>query len=451
MKRYFLPTAQEKANKRNRPADDNITNDDAAEDVTDIDNDAITDVTATDNDNYDVTNVNDTIELANVENRGPEVLRQSITIGNVVVTRDLEQGIASKSSRERKLQLLQNEGKNERHGWESTDIGSPAEMVARFKENNAEIPIQPHSKNPIPNDESLIITIVEGRRCLYCTVCKTHVNANKVACSAHLLSGMKPGDTRGHGVMMKAVKSVETAELRLAKALKSWMRKNDKVAGFQHVDYENHVFRMNCLYHFMLSGNSLRSIDKMKSWLEKGFNRKLVNSNKLTRYVPSICESEKECIEQLLDKCKYCSVIFDGTTRVDEILCLVLRFVTYDFRIYRKLVSLKRYDSCKNAEQLAQAVHDVVNNRYSIRSNQVVCFQRDRAAANEKMFKIYKAVYLYSYDLHCVPHTITHVGERIKYMEKLVDRVISLLQSMLNQNGGANKARFRWMTVFGVQ
>ena len=31
MKRYFLLKAQEKANKRNRPADDNTTNDDAAD------------------------------------------------------------------------------------------------------------------------------------------------------------------------------------------------------------------------------------------------------------------------------------------------------------------------------------------------------------------------------------------------------------------------------------
>ena len=41
-----------------------------------------------------------------------------------------------------------------------------------------------------------------------------------------------------------------------------------------------------------------------------------------------------------------------------------------------------------------------------------------------------------------------HVGEHIKSKDKLVYRVISVLQSMLNQNGGANKPRHRWKNVF---
>ena len=35
-------------------------------------------------------------------------------------------------------------------------------------------------------------------------------------------------------------------------------------------------------------------------------------------------------------------------------------------------------------------------------------------------------------------------------MSLMIERVISLLQSMLNQNGGANKPRYRWRTVFNA-
>ena len=45
------------------------------------------------------------------------------------------------------------------------DIGSPNEMLLRYNENNKDIPAPANTK-PIPNDKTLTITLVEGRRCL---------------------------------------------------------------------------------------------------------------------------------------------------------------------------------------------------------------------------------------------------------------------------------------------
>ena len=79
------------------------------------------------------------------------------------------------------------------HEWMEMDIGSVQEMIKRCKENHADV--KSDDPNALPNDKSLIIANVSGRRCLWCTICKSHVNANKVVTKRHLTSTV---NGRGH-------------------------------------------------------------------------------------------------------------------------------------------------------------------------------------------------------------------------------------------------------------
>ena len=432
--------------KRKAVADSAVEIEENTMNVVDIEGGAMDDA----NTNVEAADVDDIV--VNEDDNGNDnqvLLTERLTVHNVVIDRTLEEGVPSQNVRVRSLPVLKNDGIFDSHDWLHQDIGSFDEMEKRYRENNSDAP-NSRDDTAIKNDKTLILTKVNGRICLYCTVCKTHVNANKKVTRKHLLSGDGDNATRGHIFNMKNCKLEQSEDIRLAKALSSWMKKNNKIAGLTYVNYENSFFRMNCVYNMLRCGISLRSLDTMRIWLEEGFKRKLVDSSRLGTYIPSIVESELGLIQDLIDSCCECTVIVDGTTRVDEILCVIFRFVTKDFKITHKLVSLKRYDSCKNGEQLAQEVSKVIQNRYHLNPNQIISFQRDRAAANEKMMALIESTFPWSHNLHCLSHTITHVGEHIKSTDKLVDSVISLLQSMLNQNGGANKPRYRWRTVFGV-
>ena len=54
------------------------------------------------------------------------------------------------------------------------------------------------------------------------------------------------------------------------------------------------------------------------------------------------------------------TVTFNGSTRVDEVLAVILRFITLDFRIVQELVHLGKYQSCKDNEQISNAINTVL-------------------------------------------------------------------------------------------
>ena len=76
----------------------------------------------------------------------------------------------------------------------------------------------------------------------------------------------------------------------------------------------------------------------------------------------------------------------------------------------------------------------------------VVAFQKDRASANEVSMDGLQELYKASKNLHCLSHTITHVGDHMpavaakKFMEDLC--------GLCNSHGGNNKAASHWRKIF---
>ena len=76
----------------------------------------------------------------------------------------------------------------------------------------------------------------------------------------------------------------------------------------------------------------------------------------------------------------------------------------------------------------------------------VVAFQKDRASANEVFMDGLQELYKASKSLHCLSHTITHVGDHMpavaakKFMEDLC--------GLCNSHGGNNKAASHWRKIF---
>ena len=172
--------------------------------------------------------------------------------------------------------------------------------------------------------------------------------------------------------------------------------------------------------------------------------------------MPLLLKREKDRI-LLAFKGRLVCVIFDTSTRVDEIMAVIIRYVSDDFTIVQELIHLSKYSNCKNNEQIANAVHRELASYFpsldagsnadgSSRLGSVLAFQRDRASSNEVAVKRLVENYIGSMDLKCLSHTITHCGEHIP-LEYLKGFKENLCQ-MMNANGGANKSRPYWMTVF---
>jgi hypothetical protein len=77
-------------------------------------------------------------------------------------------------------------------------------------------------------------------------------------------------------------------------------------------------------------------------------------------------EVEVERIKKSLKRVSGYTVIFDGSSRVDEVLAVILRFVTHDFSIVLDVVRLGKYQSYKDHQQKT-------NDRLRILSSNSVC------------------------------------------------------------------------------
>ena len=62
---------------------------------------------------------------------------------------------------------------------------------------------------------------------------------------------------------------------------------------------------------------------------------------------------------------KWVVAIFDTSTRVDNVMAVILREVEEDFTIDEYLSALEKYNSCKTGEQYGSSVHSVLQ-KYEI-------------------------------------------------------------------------------------
>ena len=117
-------------------------------------------------------------------------------------------------------------------------------------------------------------------------------------------------------------------------------------------------------------------------------------------------------------------VIFDGTTRVDEIFGIIFRWVSKEMNIFERVVEMGKYKHTFNHEELITAVikiltkfkmdlGEAIRGRV-IRNGDVIRFQRDRCATNSCAISILKKNSIGSKDMECLSHTLTHVGEHVK-------------------------------------
>ena len=82
----------------------------------------------------------------------------------------------------------------------------------------------------------------------------------------------------------------------------------------------------------------------------------------------------------------------------------------------------------------------------AIEAGGVASFQKDRASANEASMIALLGLFKGSLNLHCLSHTVTHVGEHM--IANAIKPFKEDLCALLNAHGGNNKAASHWFQIF---
>ena len=165
---------------------------------------------------------------------------------------------------------------------------------------------------------------------------------------------------------------------------------------------------MKVVSTFLKAGVPLGKIQKFRELLEENATR-LTDKHGMYDYLPFILSEEENRICTEIDG-RHVAVIFDGTSRVDEALAIILRFVDSDWCIQQRLVRVSMLAKSLTGEELARELISVLSVTYSITSNSLLAAMRDGASVNNVAIQTLKIVYPLVNDIRCFSHTIDHVG-----------------------------------------
>ena len=137
---------------------------------------------------------------------------------------------------------------------------------------------------------------------------------------------------------------------------------------------------------------------------------RLTDRHRMSDLIPLVLRQEKSKIQGELSG-QDVSVIFDGTSRLDEALAIVLRFVTTEWTIEQRLIKVQLLSKSLKGEEIARELIHTLTIEYNIGTKNLLAAMRDRASSNGVAMKMVKVLYPDIVDIGCFSHTIDRVGE----------------------------------------
>ena len=200
------------------------------------------------------------------------------------------------------------------------EYGSKKEITLRLAESNSST-----------GDKSLITKIVDGILRLWCRVCNVPIHANKGHTTCHLKSVCH---TKG----VSQIKVELNSTVLMSKALEKWRRQKPDQEG-STIGVETQLFRLETVTEFMRCGLPLSKIDGLRLYLQKYSHLQLTDQSHMRSYVTLARDMEVDRMKTSFTQSNFFTVIFDGSSRVDEVLVVILRYVTKGMMIYDLLLT----------------------------------------------------------------------------------------------------------------
>ena len=191
--------------------------------------------------------------------------------------------------------------------------------------------------NEFPSEQ-----LVESAGKLFCRACRENVAVKRSVVQNHIKS-------KKHEESKERLKKKESRERDIAEALRAHDAETHQKVG--HC-LKNTIYRAKVVIAFMKSGipSSKLECPDLRNLLEYGY--RLTDPRHTLDLVSFILNQERTCIWSELQG-KYLSVAFNGTTRLGEVLAVVVRFIN-DWKVEQRLVHLEFLQKSVNGEELAR-------------------------------------------------------------------------------------------------
>lgn len=186
-----------------------------------------------------------------------------------------------------------------------------------------------------------------------------------------------------------------------------------------------HLGRMQAVRNLIKLGVKIETLcsengSDAKEMIENGLHFKLGDDRTLRDYFPLLRSAEIAfSTSELSDAGGRIAVIFDGTTRVAEVECIVFRFCVKGTLIPQQRVVALHLVTEANAVQLAALIHQTIqsfelnNGLDKKKAPQPMFFSMDRVEVNRKALQGLEVIYPQSLALFCFSHTLDKGGEQL--------------------------------------
>ena len=268
---------------------------------------------------------------------------------------------------------------------------------------------------------------------LFCKACREILGLKRSIVVQHIQSS-KHRDSKKR-LLEKAIREVD-----IAKAMQS----HDVTVHSkgETLPEEHRVYRVRVVTAFLKAGVPLSKLIFFRELLEEGAFR-LTDTRHMLDMVPFILSEEQERVKQEISG-RYVSVVFDGTTRLGEVLAIILRFIDEDGMIQQRLVRMKFLLKSMAGEEVARELISVLSVSLGILSNLLLASMRDRASVNNVAMRTVAVVYPNVLDVGCISHTLDHVGS--KFVTPTLSSFISWWISLFSHSP---KAKALWRDQTG--
>ena len=117
----------------------------------------------------------------------------------------------------------------------------------------------------------------------------------------------------------------------------------------------------------------------------------LSSSQHMRDLIPFILSNEQKRIREEL-QAKKISVIFDGTTHVAEAMVIIVRYVSTDWKICQRLVSVLLVTKSMCGEEVAHELIGTLSIKLGIPSDSILSAMRDRCSVNSVAMRTFQVV-----------------------------------------------------------
>ena len=244
------------------------------------------------------------------------------------------------------------------------------------------------------------LTISASR--LFCKACRETISLKRSIIQNHVKSTK-------HSESKKKLESKVAREGDIAEALKAYDVKMHRKE--ETLPAEQQVFRVQILTTFMKAGVPISKLKVFRDILEAGGFR-LTDTRHMLDLIPFVLQEEINRIKNEING-RYLSLIFDGTTRLGEVLVIVFRFIV-DWKLKQRLVRLEFLQKSMTGEEIAREIISVLSVKMGVPSHLLLATMRDRASVNNVAMNAINIIYPNMLDIGCFSHALDHVGEKFQ-------------------------------------